>query len=225
LDGRKLFFDDNEQGLPFDQGKVFEIERVCDDHADKELRAYKTLGVYFDETLSLNRHVEVLVAKLSRAIYMLSRVRNVLPANALMSIYIALFHSHLLYCPTVIACTSNANIEKIVKMQKKPSESSLTPHIMHTLATCSHSITFYHTNLSSNNQKSHSCTLITTIMHLPHLTERGSPMQSVVALVSSAMQMITTFTWRTPIIYHASPCSHSLGSGTWQALPNTTKIH
>jgi hypothetical protein len=69
LGGRKFFFDDNEQGLPFDQGKVSEIERVCDDHTDKELRAYKTLGVYFDETLSLNRHVEVLTAKLSRAIY------------------------------------------------------------------------------------------------------------------------------------------------------------
>jgi hypothetical protein len=119
LGGRKLFFDDNEQDLPFDQGKISEIERVCDDHAEKELRAYKTLGVYFDETLSLNRHVEALVTKLSRALYMLSRVRNILPAKALKSIYYALFHSHLLYCPTVIACTSNANIEKIVKMQKK----------------------------------------------------------------------------------------------------------
>jgi hypothetical protein len=124
--------------------------------------------VYFDETLSLNRHVEALATKLSRAIYMLSRVRNILPAKALKSIYYALFHSHLLYCPTVIACTSNANIEKIVKMQKKPLGSSPMPPIMLTLPHYSHIITSYHTNLSSNNLNSPSCTHTITAMHRLH---------------------------------------------------------
>jgi hypothetical protein len=84
------------------------------------MRVYKTLGVYFDESLSFSRHVEVMVSKLSRAIYMLNRVKNILPVSALKSIYFALFHSHLLYYPTVISCTSNTNLDKIVKMQKKP---------------------------------------------------------------------------------------------------------
>jgi hypothetical protein len=108
LDGRRLYFDDNEQGMPFDQGKVSEIERVHDDHLDIKLKAYKTLVVYFDKHLTFARHVETLIAKLSRAIYMLNRVKNILPTTALKSIYYALFHSHLLYCPTVISCTSNA---------------------------------------------------------------------------------------------------------------------
>jgi hypothetical protein len=72
--------------MPLDQSKISEIERVHDNHPDKELRAYKTLGVYFDEHLTFARHVEVLIAKLSRAIYMLGRVKNVLPTAALKSI-------------------------------------------------------------------------------------------------------------------------------------------
>jgi hypothetical protein len=105
--------------MPLDQSKISEIERVHDNHPDKDLRSYKSLGVYFDEHLTFARHVEALIAKLSRAIYMLGRVKNILPTSALKSIYYALFHSHLLYCPTVISCTSNANLDKITKMQKK----------------------------------------------------------------------------------------------------------
>jgi hypothetical protein len=119
LEGRRLIFDDNEHDLPYDQSKVSEIERVWDGHEDTEMRAYKTLGVYFDESLSFNKHVEVMVSKLSRAIYMLNRVKNILPVDALKSVYFALFHSHLLYCPTVISCSSNTNLDKIVKIQKK----------------------------------------------------------------------------------------------------------
>jgi hypothetical protein len=51
LEGRRLYFDDNEQGMPLDQSKISEIERVHDTHPDKELKSYKTLGVYFDEHL------------------------------------------------------------------------------------------------------------------------------------------------------------------------------
>jgi hypothetical protein len=126
LEGKRLIFDDNEHDLPYDQSKVSEIERVWDGHEDMEMRAYKTLGVYFDESLSFSKHVEVMVSKLSRAIYMLNRVKNILPVSALKSIYFALFHSHLLYCPTVISCTSNTNLDKIVKMQKKSYKNHLS---------------------------------------------------------------------------------------------------
>jgi hypothetical protein len=173
-----------QQGIPFDPNKVSEIERVCDDYEEKELKAYKTLGVYFDEHLTFARHVETLMAKLSRAIYMLSRVQNILPTAALKSIYYSLFHSHVLYCPTVISCTSNANIDKIIKMQKKQSESSLMPHTMPTQQLSSHITKSWHTCPSSNNQKYLSCTLIASTMHLQHLMAHGRPTQIAVATMS-----------------------------------------
>jgi hypothetical protein len=33
--------------------------------------------------------------------------------------YYSLFHSHLSYCPSIASCTSNTNIEKISRAQKK----------------------------------------------------------------------------------------------------------
>ena len=34
-------------------------------------------------------------------------------------LYFALFHSHLTYCPIILSCTSNSNINRILKLQKK----------------------------------------------------------------------------------------------------------
>jgi hypothetical protein len=104
LNGKKILFDDNEPGMPHDPAKISEIERIRTDHANKDMRAYKTLGIYFDENLTLNHHIEYLTNKLSRALFMINRVKHTLPMSALKSIYYALFHSHLLYCPSVISC-------------------------------------------------------------------------------------------------------------------------
>jgi hypothetical protein len=35
------------------------------------------------------------------------------------SLYFALIHSHLSYCPIITSCASNSNIQKIAKIQKK----------------------------------------------------------------------------------------------------------
>jgi hypothetical protein len=148
--GKKLVFDYNEPNLPHDPKKISEIERVHCDHEVKEMRSYRTLGVLFDEHLTLNNHVKHLISKLNRGLFMINRVKNLLPCRALKSIYYALFHSHLLYCPIILSCTSNSNIEKIFKIQKKPFPQSPTHHTMHTLPHFLHIIKFSHTLLSSN---------------------------------------------------------------------------
>jgi hypothetical protein len=124
---------------------------------ESEHRAYRTLGVYFDEHLTLNIHVEYLLSKLSRALFMLNRVKNILPSHALKSVYYALFHCHLLYCPTVLSCTSNANNEKIKNYKKKPSASSLMLITMPTLLHFSLNTTSYHSHPLSNNPNYNSC--------------------------------------------------------------------
>jgi hypothetical protein len=35
------------------------------------------------------------------------------------TLYFALVHSHLSYCPIITSCASNANIQKIIRVQKK----------------------------------------------------------------------------------------------------------
>jgi hypothetical protein len=79
LTDKKLLFDDNEPGLPHDPNKI--SERVRNNHVSKELRAYKRLGIHFDENLTFNHHVGHLISKLSKALFMINRVKNILPPH------------------------------------------------------------------------------------------------------------------------------------------------
>jgi hypothetical protein len=60
--------------------------------------AIKYLGVYFDPALSFKYHVQHISTKISKALYHLRCVRNILPTPALTSLYLfILIHSHLTY--------------------------------------------------------------------------------------------------------------------------------
>ncbi len=106
-------------------------ERIHNKNLDINSQTYKLFGIYFDENLTFNYHTTQLANKLSRATYCINRAKNILPHKALLSLYHALFHSHLSYCPSIISLTSNSNIQKIFKLQKRSFKSSQTPHIHH----------------------------------------------------------------------------------------------
>ena len=57
--------------------------------------------------------------KLSRALYCLNRIKNVLNPRALRTLYFSLFHSHLLYCSFIFSTTSLSNIKHLSILQKK----------------------------------------------------------------------------------------------------------
>jgi hypothetical protein len=115
----KLEYNANAQHEQHDNSLISPLERYHDKHEDKNCRAYKLLGIHFDEHLSLNDHVNYLCNKLSRSIYCINQAKNFLTLPALKSLYFALVHSHLMYCPIILSCTSNTNINRIFKLQKK----------------------------------------------------------------------------------------------------------
>ncbi len=117
--GKVLIYDDNDNDLNHEPSLITPLDRIHSNHPDPNSRYYKLLGVYFDENLNFNHQINQLSSKLSKAIYCINRAKNVLPKKALLSLYFALFHSHLTYCPSIISCTSNQNIQKIFKLQKK----------------------------------------------------------------------------------------------------------
>ena len=114
-----VVFNNNEIGLPNDQSKIFKLERVFNDNPSIEHKSYKLLGVYFDEYLSFDKHCSYICAKLSRSIFCIKRASNKLSLKSLRSLYYALVHPHLLYCNTILNCTSSVNLTKIKKLQKK----------------------------------------------------------------------------------------------------------
>ncbi len=117
--GKVLIYDDNDDGLNPDPALITPLERIHTKNHDINSQTYKLLGLYFDEHLTFNYHTTQLANKLSRAIYCINRAKNILPPKALLSLYHALFHSHLTYCPSIISLTGNSNTQKIFKLQKK----------------------------------------------------------------------------------------------------------
>jgi hypothetical protein len=98
---------------------IFNLDKVFNDNVNENDRAFKLLGVYIDEYFSFDKHVSYICSKLSRSIYCIKRVFNIVTSKALRSPYFALVHPHLLYCSSTVSFTSNANIKKIFNMQKK----------------------------------------------------------------------------------------------------------
>ena len=79
----------------------------------------KYLGVYLDDVLSGHKHCKVLASKLNRANGMLCKVRHYVPKDELLSIYHAIFSSHLTYNCQVWGISNNSHVTKIEKLQNK----------------------------------------------------------------------------------------------------------
>jgi hypothetical protein len=117
--GLQLFFNDNEPNDPDNPSNISILERIHSTNQNQTARSYKLLGIHLDEHLTLNHHYSVLSNKLTRALFFLRRVKNLLPPNALLTLYHSLFHCHLLYCPNILGVTSATNISKIAQLQRK----------------------------------------------------------------------------------------------------------
>ena len=102
-----LVFNNNEPGQPFNDDLVSPLCRIHNDDINK---SYKLLGIWLDENLTYDDHVQKLCSKLTRALFFLRRSQNFLTDRALLSLYYAIFHSHLLYCPIIVSSTSAKNL-------------------------------------------------------------------------------------------------------------------
>jgi hypothetical protein len=115
----ELLYNQNEPDSPIDNGLISVIERYHDNHQQKEGRAYKLLGIFLDEHLTLDAHSNHIVSKLTRSLYCIKQAKHIIPASGLKSLYFALIHSHLTYCSLIMHGTTIKNRNKIIKIQKK----------------------------------------------------------------------------------------------------------
>ena len=80
----------------------------------------KYLGVYIDPSLNWNFNTNILAAKLTRSIGMLSKIRHYVNRETLKSIYFAIFSSHLTYGSIIWAQNkNNRNVNRIMRLQKR----------------------------------------------------------------------------------------------------------
>jgi hypothetical protein len=84
----QLVYNSTELGYVTDPLLVSPIERV---HNNGNEKSFKLLGVYFDEYLSFDAHIN----KLSKSLYCLNKVKNFVSVVALTKLYFALVHSSI----------------------------------------------------------------------------------------------------------------------------------
>ena len=106
----------NKAALP---EKIIPLDRIYNTNPNLNDRTYKYLGVLLDENFTLNSHFDYICNKLSKGLFCLNRAKNYLNSPSLKTLYFSLFHSHLLDCSLILNCTSNKNIKRVSKMQKK----------------------------------------------------------------------------------------------------------
>ena len=70
------------------------VDRIGNNQKEK---SFKFLGIHIDETLTWKHHIEKVSSKISRANYMISKVKKVLPKSSLKTLYSSLIHSHIHY--------------------------------------------------------------------------------------------------------------------------------
>jgi len=114
----KLNFNSNDLNTVPDPDLVTELHRISSSDVNPENRTYKYLGILLDENLTFETHLNYLGGKISKSLYFISKVKNILPRKALLSLYFALIHPHLLYCTNIFSCATLSSIKKLEVLQK-----------------------------------------------------------------------------------------------------------
>jgi hypothetical protein len=80
--------------------------------------AIKYLGVHFDPSLTFKHHVNHVSYKISRALFLLCRVKNILTPSLIRTLYFSLIQCHLSYAIEIWSQTPATNLNELFVKQK-----------------------------------------------------------------------------------------------------------
>ena len=104
----------NDDSSPNDCKLTFGNDKI------EEVNSVKFLGIQIDRKLSWGNQFDKVNNKLSRAVYFLNKVKNVLPHKSMLTLYYSLFHCHLMYALVLWGTSLCKNLmDKLVIKQKK----------------------------------------------------------------------------------------------------------
>jgi hypothetical protein len=124
----QVVYNVNDPNVEPNPDLITPLERYHINHENKNCRQYKPLGIYLDKFLTLDYHVDYVCNKMNRSLYCIKQAKNNLSLQSLKSLYFALVHSHLTYCPIILSCTSKTNLNRILRVQKKTIRISTNSH-------------------------------------------------------------------------------------------------
>ena len=84
-----------------------------------QVRHAKFLGVYIDERLAWDKHIQQVAHKMSRSVGILRKLKYTIPQSFLMLLYNSLIYPYLLYCSIIWGGNSIYKLNPILILQKK----------------------------------------------------------------------------------------------------------
>lgn len=96
-----------------------EVNIFIGEHRLDQVRVAKILGLYIDENLSWNDHVDYIAKKISSGIFVIKQLKQYCDMNVLKSAYYALVESYINYGIVIWGNSSKNNTLKIFRLQKK----------------------------------------------------------------------------------------------------------
>ena len=97
-----IYFNNKDPGET-DSSEISKIQQISVTSEEKSVRV---LGILLDKKLKLPSHINSICSKVSRSIYCLSQVKNLLDMSCLKLIYSAHIQSHLNYCRNIFSLLS-----------------------------------------------------------------------------------------------------------------------
>ena len=97
----------------------FEYNFQLEGHSLDRVSKVKYLGVFLAEKLNWSAHIDHLVIKISRASYIISKLRHYVNINTLKMIYYSLVYPHLMYCITSWGNAPNSVLKPLEILQRK----------------------------------------------------------------------------------------------------------
>ena len=85
----------------------------------EQVKKFKYLGVIIDENASMDEHVNELKSRITPVVNILSRLKWTIPKHVLLKIYLAHFHSHLYYAPSIYGVISKEKLSEIQVLQNR----------------------------------------------------------------------------------------------------------
>jgi hypothetical protein len=96
-----------------------ECKIILDGSVIEYTKNVKYLGVYIDEELKFNDHVNIMLKKISKKLGYLSRIGKNLDMQTRNLIFKTIIAPHFEYCSTIMWCTSDNNIKRLQLLQNK----------------------------------------------------------------------------------------------------------
>ena len=109
-----LFINNNAPG----ESNITKISRV-QMVPNKNTKSIRMLGVYLDSNLNLSEHCKHIHGKISRSLYSLNLVKNILNKDCMKLVFNAHVQSHLEYCCNILGMAPEKYLKPLKTVQKK----------------------------------------------------------------------------------------------------------